>query len=483
MRNTRFIQLFNQLEAKEQLAFQVYLHNDAPGKKSSLAILYRQILKASPDFLAKGFNKTTLWEKIYSHKPFNELAFNNLLSNLLQKLYEFLAIQIIQTDKGLQSNLLLDHFRKREINDFIPILIKRLEQQQNKSTQENSAYFWQQIEINAYKDYAEIIREKRSYNIFLQKENDYLDLYYHLEKLRIAVDMLSRQTVINLDYKPTHLEAILSHYEAHPELLTAYPAIHIYWQAQQMLRYKDQADAYFKLKALLSEHFHLFPSEEARTLYNYLLNYCVRKINTGFGHFYEEILSLYQFLLKAQLLEQQGKLTQWTFINILTAGLRLQNYEWTEDFVHRYKDALDPSTQDNVYAYSLATIYFEKGDLGEALSLLQSVAFTDAFYQLSAKIIQLKIYYLEESADAFFSLSLATQRYLSRNRQLSTYQTKSNVHFLKLIKRLFQLKIKAKYLQQSRYQAQVQKLKNRIQNTAILGNRKWLEQKLSDLEL
>lgn len=483
MQETRFIQLLEQLEEKEQLAFQSYLNADAQGKKSTLEIVYKQLIKASPDFSNPRLTKVSLWQKAYPNKPFQELAFNNLLSNLLQKLYEFLAVQIVQSDKGLQSNLLLDHFRKREINDFIPFLIKRLEQQQHKLAQQNSDYFWQQIEINAHKDYAEIIREKRSYNIFLQKENDYLDLYYHLEKLRIAVDMLSRQTVINLDYKPTHLEIILSHYEAQPELLTAYPAIHIYWQALQMLRHPNQADAYFKLKALLSEHFHLFPVAEARTLYNYLLNYCVRKINTGFGQFYEEILSLYQFLLKAQLLEQQGKLTQWTFINILTAGLRLQNYEWTEDFVHRYKDALDPSTRDNVYAYSLASIYFEKGDLGESLSLLQSVAFTDAFYQLAAKIIQLKIYYLEESADAFFSLSLATQRYLSRNRQLSTYQTKSNVHFLKLIKRLFQLKIKAKYLQQSRYQAQVQKLKDRIQQTEVLGNRKWLEQKLSDLEL
>lgn len=483
MQETRFIQLLEQLGEKEQLAFQAYLNIDSQGKKSALELVYKQILKARPDFSNPRMTKVFLWEKAYPEKAFQELAFNNLLSNLLQKLYEFLAVKIVQTDKGLQSNLLLHHFKDREIHDFIPFLLKRLELRQKKSTHRNSEYFWQQIEINAHKDYAEIIQEKRSYNIFLQKENDYLDLYYHLEKLRIAVDMLSRQTVVNVDYKPTHLSTILNHYEAQPELLNEYPAIHIYWQALQMLRYQDQADAYFKLKTLLSEYFHLFPVEEVRTLYNYLLNYCVRKINTGFGQFYEEILSLYQFLLQAQILEQQGKLTQWTFINILTAGLRLQNFEWTEDFVHRYKNALDPSTRENVYAYSLASIYFEKGDLGKALSLLQSVVFTDAFYQLAAKIIQLKIYYLEAEVDAFFSLRLATQRYLSRNRQLSSYQTKSNQNFLKLIKRLLQLKVKAKYLQQSRYQAQVQKLKDRIKHTEVLGNRKWLEQELLDLEL
>ena len=483
MQKTRFIQLLSQLEEQEQLAFKSYLANDQQDKNQALQILYGTILKERPNFSEKRLNKLALWEKVNPQKSYKELAFNNLLSNLLQKLYEFLTIKIVEKDKVIQTNLLLAHFKQREIHDFIPFLIKRLEIQLNKSKHQTNDYFWQQLEINAYKDYAEIIQEKRSYNIFLQKENDYLDLYYHLEKLRIAVDMLSRQTVVNLDYRPTHLEEILKHYEHHPDLLSTHPAIHIYWQALQMLRNQENEAAYFKLKTLLSNHFHIFPLQEARTLYNYLLNYCVRKINTGSGQFYEEILGLYQFLLQAQLLEQQGKLTQWTFINILTTGLRLQNYDWTEDFVHRYKNALDPNTRDNVYAYSLASIYFEKGDLGKALSLLQSVAFTDAFYQLAAKIIQLKIYYLEEEADAFFSLNLATQRFLSRNRQLSAYQTKSNQNFLKLIKRLLQLKVKAKYLQQSRYQAQVQKLKDRIKHTQILGNRKWLEQELEALEL
>jgi tetratricopeptide (TPR) repeat protein len=212
-----------------------------------------------------------------------------------------------------------------------------------------------------------------------------------------------------------------------------------------------------------------------------LLNYCVRQINTGAPDYYEEILSLYTFLLEKQLLEQRGKLTQWTFINILTAGLRLKNYTWTEQFIRNYKSALAPDNQENVYAYSLASLYFEKGELDRALQLLQEVVFTDAFYQVAAKIIQLKIYYLHQEYDAFFSLSLATQRFLSRNRQLSAYQKKSNLNFLKIIKRLFQLKNKADYLKRNRYQEQLLKLKERIQNTDALGNRKWLVEAVDQL--
>jgi hypothetical protein len=294
--------------------------------------------------------------------------------------------------------------------------------------------------------------------------------------------MHSRKNIVNLEYQSPYLETILQHYEKHPEQLEAHPALNVYFLALRMIQQPASSNAYFAVKALLEQHFTIFPISELRTLYSYLLNYCVRQINTGSLNYYEEILRLYTFLLEKQLLEQRGKLTQWTFINILTAGLRLKNYTWTEQFIHQYKNALSPDNRENVYAYSLASLYFEKGELDRALQLLQEVVFTDAFYQVTAKIIQLKIYYLQQEYNAFFSLSLATQRYLSRNRQLSAYQKKSNLNFLKIVKRLFQLKNKADYLKQNRYQEQLAKLKERIQNTDALGNRKWLEEAVAQLK-
>lgn len=479
MKKSRLISLLESCSETEQADFLHFLAERQKNYRTDYLGLYQQLLKFAPEFSSPKLSKPAVWQQWNPAKNYQELRFNNYLSELLQILYEFLAVQTVQNNRLLQSQLLLERFGEQEQATFIPYMLKRFEFDLEKNPLRDGHYFYQKILANQYWDYYEITQEKRQYNIYLQKENNHLDLYYHCEKLRVALDMYSRKNIVNLEYHASHLPHIVQHYREHPDQLEAYPAINIYFHALDMVRHPASSGAYFKVKDLLKQHFTIFPVQEVRTLYNYLLNFCVRKINTGEPGYYEEILTLYKFLLSEQLLEQQGKLTQWTFINILTAGLRLKNFTWTEDFIHQYKDALAPENRENVYAYSLAALYFEKGDLDSALQLLQAVVFTDAFYQVAAKIIQLKIYYLQQEYDAFFSLSLATQRYLSRNKQLSSYQKNSNLNFLRIIKRLFQLKSKAAYLKQGRYQEQVAKLMERIQETTALGNRKWLEVELN----
>ncbi len=95
---------------------------------------------------------------------------------------------------------------------------------------------------------------------------------------------------------------------------------------------------------------------------------------------------------------------------------------------------------------------------------------------MAARIIQLKIYYLSEEWEAFGSLVLATQRFLSRNKQLSAYQKKSNLNFLRIINRLFKFKMKTKYLGRKGLQEQKEKLIIRINETHPLGNKGWLKE-------
>ena len=263
--------------------------------------------------------------------------------------------------------------------------------------------------------------------------------------------------------------------------LSSFPALRIYYYTYLMMSQAEKVEHYQYVKEYLDQYLELFSIDEQRTLYSYLLNYCVRKINSGLADFYQEILDLYQRLLENQLILTKGKLTQWTYINIVTAGLRLKNFDWTEQFIKDYRSALTLQHQENVYTYSLVSLYFEKGDYQSALQLLQSVEFTDAFYHMSAKIIQLKIYYLEDESDAFASLILATQRFLSRNRQLSSYQKKSNDNFLKIINRLFKIQQKAPYLHKKRLEEQIKRLQLRIQEIHPLGNRSWLEKELNGL--
>jgi hypothetical protein len=198
------------------------------------------------------------------------------------------------------------------------------------------------------------------------------------------------------------------------------------------------------------------------------------RINSGETQYYQEILLLYKLLLDEAIIFKNGTLTQWTFTNIITAGIRTRDYEWTERFIEDYQHYLAPDLRQNVYTYNLVNLYFEKKDYHSALRMLHNVEFTDAFYHLSAKLIQLKTYYLLAEHEALLALINATRRFVQRNRQLSDYQKKSSLNFLHILQRLSQLQYAAMNIRDAgKFKKQ---LENDLEALQPLANKQWLEE-------
>ena len=84
-------------------------------------------------------------------------------------------------------------------------------------------------------------------------------------------------------------EEIEAYLRQRPDILDL-PAIQVYSKTLQMLNDREEEGHYQELKSLLSEHGQTFSTEELRTLYNYVLNFCIQKINSGESHYYREIL-------------------------------------------------------------------------------------------------------------------------------------------------------------------------------------------------
>lgn len=129
-------------------------------------------------------------------------------------------------------------------------------------------------------------------------------------------------------------------------------------------------EAYLQLKDLLKTHLKLISQQELRLLYTYVLNFAVLRINSGETRYYQEILLLYKLLLDEAIIFKNGTLTQWTFTNIITAGIRTRDYEWTERFIENYQHYLTPDVRQNVYTYNLVNLYFEKKDYPSAFEPL-----------------------------------------------------------------------------------------------------------------
>ncbi len=155
----------------------------------------------------------------------------------------------------------------------------------------------------------------------------------------------------------------------------------------------------------------------------------------------------------------------------MTTGIRLKEFEWTENFIYEYQNTLVANERNNALAYNLATLFHAKGDFRDTLFQLQGVEFTDTNYHLGAKILQLKSYYELNEEEAFFALVEAFKKYILRSKDLSDYRKKANANFLKLAKKIFQIKGRnGKTVEQKR-----KKVKEDLKNLEPIANKSWLE--------
>lgn len=473
MKKNRFLDLYQNFPTKERKQFVLYVHSVFFNQNKNLQALIgaiEQCVKAK-----KAVDKREMYSLCFPQEAYNELKYNNLISDLLYLLYDFLAQSRYNREKVLQKQLLIRTLLDQEWLEPCIMQLERYTQLQESQTWQDSNYWYAAYQLQDLQDQHLMSQEKRAYTPHLQSRSDALDRFYQLEKIKIACDMASRSTAVRADYHCVFIEDIIQWYQEHPQELAMFPAFQVYLAAYNMFTNKDDG-AYLQLKRLLQPHLKLIPQQELRLLYTYVLNFAVLRINSGENQYYQEILLLYKLLLDEAIIFKNGTLTQWTFTNIITAGIRTRDYEWTERFIEDYQHYLTPDLRQNVYTYNLVSLYFEKKDYPSALRMLHNVEFTDAFYHLSAKLIQLKSYYLLAENEALLALINATRRFVQRNRQLSDYQKKSSLNFLHILQRLSQLRYATADIRDTgRFKKQ---LSNDLMALQPLANKQWLEEVL-----
>ena len=477
MLQSKLIQVLQTFSEKELKQFQDWLAADIFNKNKTIRQFYALLLPFAPTFEHKKaiirLDKNLIFKRLYKNEPYNNLKMNNLVSDTYQLLCDFLAYKRFQESEQLSRLCLMDELYEKGLYKNVEQEAKKFEQQQATSLIRNADFYYDKYLFYKQKDALFLSKPNRTADVNLQLKNDYLDLFYFAMKLKIACDMTSRNTVIQADYQSPFLEELRLHYENEPEKYREIPAITVYYQVLQMLLNPDESKYYYQLKTHLAENVDKFPNEELRTLYDYVRNYCIRKINDGETIYYQEILNLYQFLLDKKIIFQNGHLTEWDYKNITTVGLRLETYDWTENFINQYKNSLPEAVRENAFIYNLASFYYEKNEYKKSLQLLHEVKFTDTTYHLGAKIIQLKSYYELKETEPFYALTDAFQIYVKRNRQLSDYRKTAYLNLIKVTKKIYKLREQEGLITNSVWQNRYQILKERIDNQRI-ANKDWV---------
>jgi hypothetical protein len=482
MRQSKLAETLRTLTTRERTRWRQFIWSDFHNRHQHLRLLCDVVLKHAPDFYNTLEKKAVFAQVFGASTPFNELKCNNLISDLYEKLLDWLATERLQDDPLEHQFHCVMALLERNLNKQAAAALEKYKYLLHQSPQRNTRWYQHAANIEEAAEILHSRQPKRTDSPHLRQQAQYNHFAQILEKLRLALALRSRSSLAVLQSEGTaalHLE--LDHIRSDSALLAALPVAHVYLHAFDLLE-NPVPEAFNTLMAALQANAPLCAREELAALYQCALNYCIRCINAGQVKAYDDALSLYRILLDSDLLLQRGQLSQWTYKNIATTGLRSGAFVWTEKFLYDYRDALPADVRDNAFAFNLATLYFEKQAFDLTLQTLQNVEFTDFTYHIGAKFLQLKTFYLLHAEDALMPLLATTEQLLRRDKTLSTFGKTTNLNFLKMLRQLSLWKQKRLLENTKDAETKHLLLHDKIKTLQPLVNRDWLLHELEQLK-
>ncbi|MGB3549010.1 MAG: hypothetical protein WBA17_18695, partial [Saprospiraceae bacterium] len=218
----------------------------------------------------------------------------------------------------------------------------------------------------------------------------------------------------------------------------------------------------------LTEHLPRLPRADARDLLTFAINHCILRINEGEerGEYLAELFALYQSGTDHELLLERGRISPFTFNNVTGVAVRLGKLEWAGRFVKDHFNRLPPDRREEVYALNAGRLAYAAHDYDEALALLQSADYQDFIHHMTARVLQLKIYYEREQDQLLDAHLKNTRALLRRRRGKLGYHLDNYRNVLRLTDRLCRL---PPYGGTARA-----KLRLDVEQTQPLTERRWL---------
>ncbi|MBP6810889.1 MAG: hypothetical protein KA138_05200 [Saprospiraceae bacterium] len=475
MRQTKLIETLQTLSIRERNRWRQYVWSDFCNRHKTLRVLCDAMLAMALRF-DEVMEKRALFAQIFgSETPYQELKFNNLLSDLYQLLLDWMALERYWADPLEQQRHCVRALLDRHLDRQAASALEKYRMLLDQAPQRNAEWYRHAAILEEASETLHSRQPRRADSPHLFRQAQCTHQAHSLEKLRLGVALRSRsQLAVMQSGEHAFLFNDLNTIRLDEDLLQTLPVARAYLAAYHLLE-TPSAETFETLTSRLEEHHELFEKDELASLYQIALNHCIRRINAGQTDAYADALVLYRTLLERGLLLQHGgRLSQWAYKNIATTGLRTGAFEWTEQFLNQYREALPPTERDNAFAFNLATLYFEKQELALTLQTLQNVNFTDFTYHVGAKILQLKTFYLLNEDDALISLLATTEQLLRRDKTLSSFGKSTNLNFLKMLRQASKWKSKKPRLSLQKSERERLALLEKVVALQPVANKDWL---------
>lgn len=477
--------LFNLLRtftARDFRLFNDFLHSPYFNKQQVLIEFFHHLKKHHPHYEHEELNKQRLFKMFFTKarsplrgrgaggeatKKYDDKKLRYLTTDLTRLAEKYLATENMQhNDFSLSNHLLHEHAKRENAGEFGRHFNVLKLNETNAKIKDGDFFLHHFLNEFSYINFA-YPRQNRKQQSNMEQVLAHLDLFYLHRKLQLLCEVVNVKSLLDKNYKVFMQEELIFQLQKHPYNET--PVIAIYLTIYKTLTEKENEKHFEKLFQLLKQYELAVSKTELFEMYQYLLNYCIRKINSGKPTYLQKLFAIYKTILANKVIMQNDVLSQWDYKNISTIALRLKEFVWAKKFIDEFQHHLPSNEKNNAFIYNTANLHFQKGEFSKALKLLRDVEFTDLVYQLDTRAMLLKIYFEIDDEETLHYHATAFKIFLKRNKLVSkTHQLIYN-NLIKYTTKLMKYQGNKKLLIT---------LKAEVNDNASIADAQWLKSKL-----
>ena len=470
MYHSKAISYLHSFTRTEWQSFLAMLPSLNASKYKDISPLIQYLESLYPNWEEQTLEKQVYFKKAYPKKKYDDKLVRYQLSYLKGYIEQFLVIQSVLKNKLLYQAQLEQEVLERKLFHQYSAIHEKSKEELAKSPIRDAEYYYQAYQYEllqlSYHSMTHTRNEKNNIEQVLKN----LDSFYLAKKLQIASEVINIRNILSTDYTMFMLDEIMSYLSHHAYNET--PVIQVYLLIIRTLQDPDEEAHYLQLEQVLKTYMSQFTRKELYEIYQYLQNYCIKKINLGAIAYQQKLFENYQTQMENDILIYSGQISQWDYKNIVTIALRMQAYDWAENFIMKYKNYIPEEHKENAYSYNYANVLFRKGNYDKSLKLLQQVNMTDVYYKLDARSMLLKTYYeLNEYATLQYHAQ-AFKKFLRRDNIISPYQKEIYSNMISYVMKMQQAK---------GTKSKIKKIQKEIEQATKTADIAWLKESVKRL--
>lgn len=428
------LELFQTLSSQEQHWLAKFVDSPAHNKHRVVRLLFQYFRRHHQGADPAVFEPRALSEHLFGPGTADHARVRHALNYFQTVMEDFLAWQAWSADASAREEWLARALQNRQMPAQSAKCVERLRAINENQPFRNADYCRKTYEI-LLEEHRIDAEEGRGTGADFQRFSDWHDTAYIAEKMKNACVLASRRRVQQTPFDMGLLDEVLDFIQRRPELLKQ-AAVAVYYYGYQTIIKPDDESCFQDLRRCLSEVKTLFPVEELRDIHLMAINYCIYRINRREERYLREVFELYVSGLESGVFVEKGGLPRFSFTNIVSAALRLREFDWAFQFMHDYRDWLPEPHRRGTFSFNLARYYSEKGDYDRAMPLLQQMDFDDPLLNLQGKMMLLKMYYETDARYALESLLTSIAAYLRRKKHIGAQQHLAHLNTLRFMRRL-----------------------------------------------